>query len=145
MISLDNIKKILKEQNVKLTKQRQAIIDALLENGKQFLSAEDVYIKSKDIYPRTNLSTVYRNLELLEEKGIVHKAYLNNSTASYKLLCDDHHHHHMICKSCGKSEVLDYCPVEAIQLNTNGSGFMITDHKMELYGYCKNCIKKKED
>ena len=142
MIKIDEIEESLKNKGYKLTKQRNSIIEVLIENIGKFLSVEDIYLKCKDKYPKTNLSTVYRNLEILEDINLVHKTNITGASASYEIVCNDCHHHHVICKTCGKTEVIDFCPIQEFTSKVAEDGFLVTDHKIELYGYCKNCTKK---
>lgn len=145
MINIDSIIDSFKKSGYKLTNQRKALIEVLYKNNDNVLSVEELFNKAKLICNQTNLSTIYRNLEILESLNIVHKIIIDNSTAYYKLVCEDSHHHHLICKSCGKTETIDFCPAQDIYNNISNKDFLITDHKFELFGYCKDCIKKKED
>lgn len=145
MINIDIIEDALKEKGYKLTKQRKSILEVLIENKGNLLSVEGIYEKTKIKYPQTNLSTVYRNLEILELIDLVHKTSINGSSASYEIACSNCHHHHLICKNCGKTKTIDYCPVEDIKSKVNNSGFTVTDHKLEIYGYCSSCSKKKSE
>lgn len=133
-----NIEEKLKDRGYKLTNQRKAIIYVLYTYKNHFLSAEEIFIKSKEKYPQMNFSTLYRNLEILENIGILHKTNIHGGTFSYGLICHSLHHHHIICKGCGKTESIDFCPLEKIKLHNN---FILTDHKFELYGYCQRCQK----
>lgn len=145
MNNIDKIEDALKEKGYKLTKQRKSILEVLIENTGKFLSVEEIYLKSKDKYPKTNLSTVYRNMEVLEAIDIVHKTSINGSSSSYEIACNNHHHHHVICKNCGKTETINFCPMKDMVSKFNNSGFTVTDHKLELYGYCNSCSNKSED
>ncbi|MBB6216795.1 Fe2+ or Zn2+ uptake regulation protein [Anaerosolibacter carboniphilus] len=129
----------LKEHGYKLTNQRKAIIDVLVEHQGHFLSAEEIYSKSKDKYAQTNFSTIYRNLEILVNTHIIHKTQIKDGTFSYELVCSEAHHHHLICKGCGKTENIDFCPIEDLQKKLGSKNFTLTDHKFELYGYCQKC------
>ncbi|TDT57263.1 Fur family zinc uptake regulator [Fonticella tunisiensis] len=144
MVNINSAEKIFKEKGFKLTNQRKAIIEVLLEHRDQFLSVEEIFLKSKEKYPQTNLSTIYRNLEMMEKTDIVHKTTVNGTSSYYQLICDECHHHHVICKNCGKTGVIDFCPMDSISSIISNSDFIVTDHKIELYGYCKNCAKKAE-
>lgn len=144
MIDVLKIEDLFKEKGFKLTNQRKAIIEVLLENPHRFLTVDEIYQKSKEKYPQTNLSTIYRNLEMLEGADIVHRTIVNGNNACYELICDDCHHHHVICKSCGKTGVIEFCPIDDIKSIISDEDFVITDHKIEVYGYCKKCAHKKE-
>jgi Fe2+ or Zn2+ uptake regulation protein len=138
-VDMNSVKERLKDEGYKLTNQRKAMLEVLYENKSHFLSAEEIYRKSREKYPNTNLSTIYRNLDMLEKIGILHRVNINNEASSYELICNNHHHHHIICKDCGKTEIIDYCPVDIIRAKARSKGFVLTDHKFELYGYCKKC------
>lgn len=134
-----DIIKTLKEKGYRCTNQREAILDVLLNNENHFISAEEIYNKTKKIYPTTNFSTVYRNLEILDNLGIIHRTNADGKKAMYEIICEDSHHHHIICKGCGKTEVVDFCPYINIKEKLSNEGFILTDHKFELYGYCEKC------
>ena len=129
----------LKEKGYKLTSQRLAIIDVLLEHGNHFMSAEDIHIKVKIKHPKTNFSTIYRNLEMLEKSGLIHKTNTTENMSLYEISCNEDHHHHIICKECGKTEVINLCPINELSHKLNNKNFTLTDHKFELYGYCDKC------
>lgn len=144
MTGIDLVESKLKENGYKLTNQRRAIIEVLFENMGHFLSAEEIYTKTREKFSQTNFSTVYRNLEILEKSEILHKTSIKDGASIYELTCSEHHHHHIICKECGKTEIIDFCPLEQIKSQLNNKDFTLIEHKFELYGYCKNCGKKKE-
>ncbi|WP_058486306.1 Fur family transcriptional regulator [Defluviitalea phaphyphila] len=144
-MNLNEIKKNLKSKGYKLTNQRKAILDVLIDYKGHILSAEQIYEKTKKIYSKTNFSTIYRNLEILERTQIIHKINISGEASKYKLVCHKGHHHHFICKSCGKSEIIDFCPLENLELELKNKDFVLTDHNFELYGYCKECIKAKKE
>ncbi|EYE87292.1 hypothetical protein Q428_14085 [Fervidicella metallireducens AeB] len=137
MDSLNLLIDIFKNKGYKLTNQRKALLEVLYENDGNVLSVEDLYSKTKSKCSQTNLSTIYRNLEILEEINLVHKTLIDNTTAFYKLKCEDSHHHHLICKGCGKTEAIDFCPFKDFKNNIPNNNFKITEHKFELFGYCK--------
>lgn len=143
MPSKEKIIKTLKEKGYRCTNQRQAILDVLLNNINHFISAEEIYKETEKVYPKTNFSTVYRNLELLNELEIIHSTTADGKKNMYEMICEDSHHHHIICKKCGKTEMVDFCPYANIKENLSKQGFKLTDHRFELYGYCENCNDDK--
>lgn len=142
MINKITIHNRLKDKGFKLTDQRCTIIDVLLDHKGHFISAEEIYKKVSCSLPKTNFSTIYRNLEIFEEIEIIHKTSLSGNTAIYELICNDHHHHHFICKDCGKTEIINFCPIDHIRHQLSEKNLMLTGHKFELYGYCDSCSKK---
>lgn len=53
------------------------------------------------------------------------------------------HTHYAICLQCHKKVALQVCPFENLHLHGEAKDFVVTGHKLELYGYCKECEKKK--
>lgn len=142
-MQIDSLKEKLKSSGYKLTLQREAILEVFLNNVSKLLSAEEIYNQTIKIYKKTNFSTIYRNLEIMENSQIIQKIPGENNLSLYEL-CDEDHHHHMICKSCGKVESIDFCPLENLKNSLIESDFLLTEHRFELYGYCKNCAYKKK-
>lgn len=145
MLNIEYIENKLKEKGYKLTNQRKAIIEVFLENKSTLLSADEIYEKAISKFPGTNFSTVYRNLDVFIICEIIHKLNLNGNSASYELVDDSSHHHLIICKDCGKTEAIEFCPFEEIRKKLKDQNFTLTDHKFELYGYCTACDKKHID
>lgn len=128
---------LLREKGCKITPQRRAVLQALLE-CENFPTAQQVLDYVKKINPDTGLDTVYRNLNMLAEMGVVNQIHIPGRDGNVFEISTDQHHHHLVCLGCGKMECLDYCPViqEAIPV---GSGFKVVSHSLDFYGYCLNC------
>lgn len=140
MFNIDNIEAKLKNKGYKLTQQRRAILAVFLENPSKLLTADEIFDKAVEKFNTTNFSTVYRNLDLFVIAEIILKVDLGGSSA-YELLNEDSHHHLIICKSCGKTEPIEFCPYKEISSKLKDQNFTFTDHKFELYGYCHKCKK----
>ena len=126
-------------RGLRITKQRRALFRTLVEHQTTLLRAQQILAFSKKRYEKTNPSTVYRNIELLESFQLLHKISDPEGTFLYKLICAGHHHHHIQCLRCGKIEILEYCPLDAMTKLAEDKGFTLEDHSIELYGYCPKC------
>lgn len=111
-----------------------------------FLAAEERYISAKEVldymrakHPTMSFDTVYRNLKSFAEEGLIEATELNGEK-SFRVTCEGHHHHHLICRSCGKTKLLDVCPMRYVE--TVDPEFEVVDHKFEIYGYCKECKRE---
>lgn len=136
--------KVLKDHKIKITRPRVKILEILsLEN--QGIDAEFIYKKCQHTDELVNLSTVYRTLELFEEKNLIEKYDLGEKKYNFSLI--RHEHHHTVeCNSCHKVIDLD-CPMKQIEdLVSKETGFYLTEHRLELKGICKDCLEqgKKE-
>ncbi|RKD27914.1 Fur family transcriptional regulator, ferric uptake regulator [Caminicella sporogenes DSM 14501] len=140
--SAEKLKDILKEKGYKLTPQRRAVLDTIINNQGKHLSTEEVYDYVKKNCPEIGLATVYRTLQLLDDLGIITKINLDDGCARYELNInsDDHQHHHLICTKCGaiievEVDLLDHLEAE-IEKNYK---FEIKDHKVKFFGLCSKC------
>lgn len=137
----ERLQELLKTKGFKITVQRKAVLEAFLKLSKHLLTAAEVYDYIQTKSNKFNYSTVYRNLELLTEAGIISRINLDNGINYYELNLEDHHHH-LICLSCGIAEKTNFCPMEKIKLTIEEStDFVPIDHKLEIYGYCGRCKK----
>lgn len=132
----------LKQKGFKNTPQRRTVIKTLLKLGGR-PTVKEIYDEVRKSNPEISLDTVYRNLNLLTDLGIVSQMNLRFKESSRFELSPPHeHHHHLICLGCGKVVCLDACPMnkEAIA-QAETKDFEIIGHAFELYGYCPVCKK----
>ncbi|MDR3589103.1 MAG: Fur family transcriptional regulator [Negativicutes bacterium] len=139
----EEIIKRLREKGCKITPQRRAVIQSLL-NFDKFPTASEVFNDIRPANPDVGLDTVYRNLNLLVDIGVVNQINLPGKDTKVFELALGGHHHHLICIGCGNANCLDYCPVDEKGLQqAAGSEFKIVGHSLELYGYCKKCRNRQ--
>ncbi|WP_028400589.1 Fur family transcriptional regulator [Ectobacillus panaciterrae] len=138
MDSVENILTHLKEAGYKFTSKRRRIIEVLIANQDTFITAKALYIEIQKEYPNVRLDTIYRTLALFLEKGIIEKREFGEKGSKFRLVCHQHHHHHLVGLSCGKTKILDKCPMEFI--DTVFDDFPVVEHRFEIYGYCNSCI-----
>ena len=128
-------------ENLKKTKQREQVLQ-LLEDARQPLSAVELYRALVQLGKDMPLSTIYRVLTAFEEAGLVEKYILSGQESKlYRLR--GHHEHFAICLGCHRQFPLKECPLERMGVQTEEEEFTVTDHRLELYGYCKECQKRQ--
>lgn len=132
---MTDIKELLLNAGLKCTAQRVSIIKTLEKSGLP-MTAEEIFQKTKNI----SLSTIYRALDLFCENGITERESICNSAELYYRLKTNTHCHYAICLGCGKLSRIDVCPVHEVGVDD----FVVTGHKLELYGYCKKCGAKSD-
>lgn len=133
----------LQKKGLKLTPARKIMLEILLQSGERLTNASELYDQVRLRSQRINFSTVYRNLEILVDCGLIQKITFEGS-AKYNLLEAGTHRHHLICTSCNKTEPLPYCPISELEAAVKkDTDFLPTDHKVEIYGFCKDCRHKK--
>ena len=133
-----SIKQILKDKNIKITKQRKSILE-ILENIDKPLAAEEIHTRLSDDTDM-DLSTVYRNLNLLEEKNVLLKSSANG--ISFYQLNNEDHKHFITCNICHKKFIIENCPVHDLEdIIEDETGFIIKGHNFEFSGICPDCQK----
>lgn len=120
----------------RITDQRKTLAQIFAGN-EGYLSPKDVYDEMSRIYPSVSFETVYRNLRMLSEMGVLEQFYFMEGGLKFKGSCIDHHHHHLICVNCEKTLTFEYCPMEQ-QLQLPGD-YKILNHRFEVYGICETC------
>lgn len=141
-VALQKIKEQLHAANYKLTPQREAILFVLLENEKDHLSAEEIYMLVKLQNFDIGLATVYRTLEMLTELRILDKVNFNDGMARYDMRKDGakHFHHHLLCVECGGiDEIEEDLLMEAETIVERDYAFKIMDHRLTFHGICHTC------
>jgi len=137
---LEQFKAIIKENNLKFTSQREAILQTLYENQDHFTS-EHLYMLVKQKNPNLNIgiATVYRTLALLEENGLVSSISLGMQGKKFEI-ANKPHHDHLICIKCGKIVEFENEQIEELQNKiAKENNFELTNHLMQLYGICDSC------
>lgn len=129
---------ILKKNGLKVTSQRLAIIQ-VLTTSRTMLTATEIFERAKDMLPRVNFSTIYRNVEIMKKRGILCTVMRDDGIPTYLLRVEENHHHHLICKKCGKSMVIECCPMDFMKKEVMEKGFLPLNHEFVIYGFCKEC------
>ncbi len=127
---------------IKWTRQRKDVYQVLQE-AEEPLSAVQIYQRLEETagQPGYAVSTIYRILAAFEERGLLTKSsWIGDDTLLYELNRGGHTHY-ALCLGCHKRVPLENCPFEHMHphLSRPRGDFEITGHKLELYGYCKDC------
>jgi len=131
----------LRERGLKVTPQRLAIIEALIEKRDLHPGARLVYKEAKKKKKSLSLSTTYATLNEFSRHGIIKTLQFDRMENRYDGNLEEHIN--LICERCEK--ILDYkIPMTVDQRGVaKKTGFSITDARLEYYGYCQECRKKK--
>jgi len=127
---------------IRLTTQRQIILEELAK-VKTHPTASELYDMVRKRLPRIGLGTVYRNLELMADNGMILKIEVGGTQKRFDAFTDPHYH--IRCSSCGKVDDMDL-PVLDDLVNSAGesSSYQILGHHVEFTGVCPDCLKNRK-
>lgn len=127
---------------LRMTHQREVILEEL-SKFKGHPTADILYERIKKKLPRISLATVYRNLEILSEAGMIRKLEISGRQKRFDRELEQHSH---IC--CVRCRRVDNIRLDQKQLLLAGSeesrGYIISGFRIEFFGICPECQKKIE-
>jgi len=125
------------------TTQRRLLLE-LLREADGHLDADELYRRAGVKEPRISLATVYRNLKLFKELGLIAESNLGETHSHYEIK-GTAEHHHLVCLGCGQVIEFDSPLIaEAASGIQREKGFDITSAKLKMEGYCPKCKEKRE-
>jgi Fur family ferric uptake transcriptional regulator len=131
--------KDLKDAGLKITAPRVKILQILESSDIRHMSAEDVYRNLLTNNEEIGLATVYRVLTQFEAAGLVIRHHFEEGRSIFEL-AGAYHHDHMVCVKCGRVVEFTDADIESLQEKiADKLGFELTDHNLNLYGYCPEC------
>ncbi|SFS99933.1 peroxide-responsive transcriptional repressor PerR [Marininema halotolerans] len=127
----------LKSTGVRMTPQRYAILEYLL-SSLGHPTADEIYRALEGKFPNMSVATVYNNLRVFREAGLVRE--LTYGDASSRFDANMHDHYHIICRECSRIVDFEYPSLMDVEKEAaQKTGFMVENHRMEVYGLCKSC------
>lgn len=136
-----DMKDSLREKGVRLTRQRQILLDLIDGSGKH-LDAEELFRLAQEQDPKLNRVTVYRTLKMLKHSGLVDELDLMHygGDQHYYETRLKQEHAHIICLRCGKVEEFFGEPLQRLRKQVESHfGFEILITRTEIGGYCSHC------
>ncbi len=136
---LESPKDLLRAQELKVTPLRVALL-AHFQQFKKPVSVSD--IRAAWAPRHIDSVTLYRALHAFKDAGIVRQLSLQDGQARFELNHFNDHHHHLVCRTCGATEDVSECPVEALEkraLKKSQQFAALTEHSLEFFGTCKSC------
>ena len=125
------------------TKQKTMILEIIRQDSRP-LTADQILACARETLPALALTTVYRNLEQLTSQQVISRLIHPDGVTRYRM-AGELHNHDMICLDCAKVVEISQCPLDCLTLQIESeTGFKITTHQLSLYGYCRECQRKRD-
>ena len=135
----DELADRLRGQGYRLTPQRQLVLRAVEKLG--HATPDEVLAEVHAQSSAVNVSTVYRNLEVLEELGLVRHAHLSDRAPTYHSVTD-HEHFHLVCRNCHRVISVDpgvLTPV--LDRLVTDHAFTVDVGHLTVFGHCSDCAE----
>jgi len=132
---------LLKESGLKATFQRMNILEKIDVYG--HMSIDIIYEEVIKTHSSLSLATVYKNIILMVEKGVLVEVPITGKKSKYELLKEDHIH--LVCTECGEVEDKPQHTAanELFTFMTNQENFTLSKQQINLYGVCNHCQVQK--
>ena len=131
---------LLNNSQLKATFQRMQLLESIEKQG--HMAIEDIYEEVVKIYPSLSLATVYKNIILMVEKGVLVEVPIEGKKSKFELRKEDHIH--LVCTECGSVEDRPHM-IEADRLLdtlSKDEHFRLQKQQINLYGVCAHCQEK---
>ncbi|MDR3628973.1 MAG: transcriptional repressor [Desulfocapsaceae bacterium] len=129
--------------NMRFTTQRQIILEELAKVTSH-PTANEVYDMVRRRLPRIGLGTVYRNLELMAESGIILKLEVGGTQKRFDATVSPHYH--VRCTRCNKVDDIDIPVQQHINvMATAACDYQILGHHIEFSGICDACAQRQQE
>ena len=132
----------LGEKNLRVTAQRQAIIETAF-GTRQHFTAEQLLAWSRRRDKSVSRATVYRTLPLLTESGLVREMDFGKDHKFYDPNYAEHpHHNHIICQDCEKIVEFESAKIEKLENEiSHRLGFAVKAHRLQITASCEELKK----
>ncbi len=125
---------------IRLTTQRQIILEELAK-VKTHPTASELYDMVRKRLPRIGLGTVYRNLELMADSGMILKLEVGGTQKRFDATTDEHYH--IRCAGCGRVDDINMPVIKHLVAEAGAiTAYTIIGHHVEFTGICSACQKR---
>jgi Fur family ferric uptake transcriptional regulator len=136
--------KLFKQDRIDRFKDRLAVLEVFLRT-EHHVTAQELAVLVNEIGPDLEIEFIRDTIELMCHYGFARQNRFDNGEPRFEHLHLGQHHDHMICTKCKSIFEFENQAVEQLQLQIAAqSGFHLLQHKMELYGICRQCLDRRD-
>jgi Fur family ferric uptake transcriptional regulator len=137
----DRFLQFLRSKGLRVTQERLRLFDEIFAQHKH-IDAEELLATMKGRGLKISRATVYRNLDLLVDCGLVRKQRLGRDRFLYEHVHGGQHHDHLVCTECGR--VVEFVSPGIVALQgeiCRAHGFQPSRHTLQISGLCNQCAE----
>lgn len=126
---------LLQKHNLKATPQRLEIVSVLSQNG--HMNINDLYALLQVRFPSISLATIYKNMNIMLEKGLLLEVKLPEQKNVFELIKDEHSH--VACIKCNVVIDIDLDVSEIVTKVKDASNYKLSSNSLIFNGVCPRC------
>jgi Fur family peroxide stress response transcriptional regulator len=137
--SVETFRSLCAAHGLTVTHQRQVLYE-VMQTMRGHPSPEEVYARVKKRIPAISLATVYKNIHLLVETGVLKEVSMHHGSLRVEL--NSHQHHHMVCSQCKAITDIEEKDLGVLPaLERLPGGFQVERYAIDVIGLCAACQK----
>ena len=140
---LDLFRSFISQKGLRNTPEREEIIKVIFGDHEHF-DVDDLYLRLKHKNSKVSKASIYRNIPLIMECGLIKEVWHENGHMHYEHTYGHMHHCHLRCINCGK--VVEFVENDLERISESlgsANGFEIINYRMDITGCCSECQKEK--
>ena len=122
-----------------MTKQRAAILD-IIRSDKAHHTADEIFRLARQRLPGISLATVYNNLRVLEDMGLIRRITAERDADRYDGSFIPHGH--VVCEECGKMWDFNVDGLDGLLSEAIGSEY--SSYELKVRSLCDRCRRNKD-
>ena len=136
---IEVFREFIRNKGLRNTPEREQVVRTVFSIHDHF-DVDELYWRLRGENDKISKATVYRTIPLLLESGLIQEAYFEDGHSHYEHIYGHEHHCHLRCLECGTVvEFIDEGPRSIEGKLAERYHFLVTGHKLDVYGYCVKC------
>jgi Fur family peroxide stress response transcriptional regulator len=137
MILTKPFRQLCAEHGIAVTHQRQVLYE-VMQGMDGHPSPEEIYARVKRKIPSISLATVYKNIHLFVESGVLREVSLHHGSQRLEMNAEEHHH--LVCSKCKSIEDIDENSLGTLPKRRKlADGFLVERYSVDVIGICAKC------
>ena len=143
MDAIERFMKFAARKGLRRTVQRERVLEVFLDTERH-LTVQELFDLVRKKYKDIGYATVARTVKLMCESNVCRQVDFGDGSQRFEHKHGHEHHDHLICLKCGQFEEIYSPDLERIQDRlVRKHGYVQESHKLDIFGLCPRCGRKK--